>query len=246
MTMLTVALCVLFVRLGEWQWNKGLWRQAEWDAFARGTDRALALGSRGSADVPRFQRVRVTGRLDPDHQFLLDNRIENGRPGYEVLTPLVLDGGRTLLVDRGWVPFTGYRSRLPDVRLSASGPVALTGRIDELPAPGLALGRMGPSPGPLWPKVTSYPDMAQLAAALSATGVAKVEPRILLLDPGEPYGYVREWQPPGMSPARHLAYAVQWWGFAVTLVIIWLVTSMRRTSGGPAAAETSAREREAH
>lgn len=237
MTALTLLLCALFLRLGEWQWHKAEGRQAEWSAFARGADRAVPLGSRGTAGVPRFQRVVVTGRFDPDHQFLLDNRIQNDAAGYDVLTPLRLDDGRILLVDRGWVPFTGYRSRLPDVHLRMSGPVTLSGRVDELPVSGLAFGRMPPPPGARWPKVTSYPDMGQLAAALGAA----LEPRILLLDPGEPFGYVREWSPPGMSPARYMSYAAQWWLFAVTLIVIWAVLSTPRRP--LAAAERTPRPR---
>ena len=229
MTALTVALCIVFVRLGEWQWHKAERRQAEWSAFARGADRAVELGSRGTADVPRFQRVAVAGRFDPEHQFLLDNRTENDQAGYEVLTPLELANGRVLLVDRGWVPFTGYRSRLPDIRLAAEDPIRLTGRIDVLPVGGLSFGRMAPGGGPQWPKVTSYPEMAQLASALAAArpGV-RLEPRILLLDPAAPHGYVRDWQPPGMSPARHMSYAAQWWFFAATLIVIWAVLSTQK------------------
>ena len=40
-----------------------------------------------------------------------------------------------------------------------------------------------------------------------------------------PLGYVRDWQPPGLPPIRHFSYAVQWWGFAVTLVVIWVILS---------------------
>jgi surfeit locus 1 family protein len=221
MTALAAAFCVLFVHLGRWQWDKGLRRQAEWDAFARGADQALVLGSRDPTELARFQRVEVTGSFDARRQFLLDNRVHAGQAGYEVLTPLVLADGRDLLVDRGWVPFTGSRDRLPDVDFSARGPVTLTGRVDELPAPGLALGRMPPSPGSHWPKLTSYPDMNQLAAALGHA----LPGRILLLDPKAPFGYARDWQPPGMSPLRNLSYAVQWWGFALTLIVIWAVLS---------------------
>ncbi|MGH8261371.1 MAG: SURF1 family protein, partial [Steroidobacteraceae bacterium] len=233
--------CALFVHLGQWQWHKAQRRQAEWTAFARGADRAVDLGARVTSDVPRFQRVRVTGRFDPDHQFLLDNRIVNDEAGYEVLTPLTLGDGRVLLIDRGWVPFTGSRSRLPDVHLAANRAVTLTGRVDTLPAGGLSFGKAPPSPGAHWPKVTSYPDMAQLAVALGASVAGgRLEPRIVLLDPHEPYGYVREWRPPGMSPAKNMSYAAQWWLFAVTLAIIWLVLSapkprVPRTEPSPAA-----------
>jgi surfeit locus 1 family protein len=229
MTALTAALCVLFVDLGRWQWDKGWRRQAEWDAFARGADQPLALGSRDPAELPRFRRVEVAGTLDARHQFLLDNRIHAGQAGYEVLTPLALADGRVLLVDRGWVPLTGFREHLPDVALAAPARVVLTGRLDSLPAPGLALGRMPPAPGSDWPKVTSYPDMKQLAAALGHP----LGGRIVLLDPAAPFGYVRDWQPPGMLPARNLAYAVQWWGFAATLIIVWGVLSAPKSRNTP-------------
>jgi len=224
MTVLVAALCALFVQLGRWQWDKGVRRQAEWDAFARGADATIVLGRRAVATLPRFARITVSGRLEGQHQFLLDNRTHAGRAGYEVLTPLVLGDGRVLLVDRGWLPFTGSRSHLPDVQLAPLGPLELVGRIDQLPSPGLALGRMPPPAGPSWPKLTSYPDMAQLAASLGE----RLEPRILLLDPRMPWGYVRDWQPPGLPPLRHFGYAVQWWGFALAVLLIWGIVSAPR------------------
>jgi cytochrome oxidase assembly protein ShyY1 len=66
--------------------------------------------------------------------------------------------------------------------------------------------------------------MAQLAAALGTA----LSPRILLLDPQAPFGYVREWKPPGIPPLRHYAYAIQWWSFAVLALLVWGVTSLRR------------------
>jgi surfeit locus 1 family protein len=224
MTLLTVALCLLFIRLGEWQWDRGVHRQAEWDAFARGADAAVTLGTHSLQALARFRRISVAGRWDAEHQFLLDNRSHGGLPGYEVLSPLQLPDGRMLLVDRGWVPFTGSRARLPLITISRSTPVSLTGRLDNLPVGGLALGHAAPSSDALWPKVTSFPTLAELSTALGRT----VQPWMLLLDPAGPDGYVRDWQPPGLSPLRHWSYAIQWWGFAVTLVIIWAIMSARR------------------
>lgn len=224
MTLLTIALCVLFVRLGEWQWQRGVHRQAEWDAFAHGADAPIAAAPQALKSLPRFQRISVVGQWDALHQFLLDNRSHAGLPGYEVLTPLRLSGGAVLLVDRGWVPFTGSRARLPDITLKDPRPVALTGRLDNLPAGGLALGHAAPTGDASWPKVTSFPTLAELAAALHQP----VQPWMLLLDPTAADGYVRQWQPPGLSPLRHWAYAIQWWGFAVTLVVIWGIMSAPR------------------
>jgi surfeit locus 1 family protein len=220
-TLLTVAAVALFVRAGVWQWDKGVARQAAWASFARGADTVRPLGS-GELDAePLYQRVSVTGVLDGAHQFLLDNRGWQGRPGYEVLTPLVRSGATALLVDRGWVPFTGSRAQLPDVAVTTPPAVTLSGRVGTLPSAGLASGRAPPAGG--WPKLTSFPDTAQLTAALGAP----VSAHILLLDPGAPFGYVRDWQAPGLSPLRHFSYAIQWWSFAVLAIVLWAVTARR-------------------
>jgi surfeit locus 1 family protein len=219
-TLVALLLAALFVRLGVWQWQRGEQRQAAAARFAHGADAVLELGTRAPEELPLYQRVAVEGELEGTHQFLLDNRSFEGRAGYEVLTPLARASGAVLLIDRGWLPFSGSRAHLPDVSLPG-GPVRLTGRIALLPAAGLALGRAPPQ-GP-WPKVTSYPDTAQLGNALG-TPVAS---RIVLLDPAAPFGYVRIWQPPGLPPLRHFSYAVQWWGFALLTLVFWAVVSRR-------------------
>ncbi len=229
-TVVALLSCALFIRLGLWQWDRGNARAAQWAKFARGADKVEALGARGLDEVPRFQRVSLVGRFDPDHQFLLDNRTYDGRAGYEVLTPLERqDGGRIALVDRGWVPFSGSRNNLPAVTLETRATVTVMGRADDLPTPGLAAGRAAPSTDSHWPKVTSYPTTGQLSAALARP----VESRIVLLDPQAPDGYVRDWHPPGMQPLRHWSYAVQWWCFAVVTLIFWTILSRRRTSSPP-------------
>jgi surfeit locus 1 family protein len=228
-TVVALLLCALCVRLGAWQWHKGIQRQEEWARFARGADQVIALGARAVSDVPLYQRVSVTGRLEGARQFLLDNRTYRGRAGYEVLTPLTRAGGPVLLIDRGWVPFSGSRAHLPDIAFEAAAPVTLSGRIAELPSPALASGRAVPEARAPWPKVTSYPSAAELGAALGAPLAA----RILLLDPQAPLGYVRDWQPPGMAPLRHLSYAIQWWSFATLALIVWTVMSMRRNHAAP-------------
>jgi surfeit locus 1 family protein len=219
-------LCALFIRLGFWQWDRGLARQEQWTKFSQGAEKAISLGSLGTDQVPRFQRVTVTGRIDPEHQFLLDNRSHAGNPGYEVLTPLERPDGRIALVDRGWVPFSGSRRVLPKIAPQSSGTVTVTGRTDDLPAAGLPMGRAAPPIDGAWPKVTSYPTLPELSAALKKP----LEPRIVLLDPQEPDGYVRDWHPPGMQPVRHWSYAIQWWCFAAVTVIFWAVIGRRRAA----------------
>ena len=223
MTALTVALCALFVFLGRWQWHRGDAREAAWDQFARGTDKVLAVD--GKLDgIPLFQRVSVAGRFDAERQFLLDNRSYEGRAGYEVLTPLQRPGGEVALVDRGWVPFSGLRDRLPGVAIRTHDEITVTGRVADLPSAGLASGRAPPSPQAPWPKVTSFPTMSELSQAFGQP----LEPRILLLDSHDPDGYVRDWHPPGLEPTRHWSYAVQWWSFAAVLLFLWARLSLRK------------------
>jgi surfeit locus 1 family protein len=225
-TSLTVILCVAFFILGRWQWRRGDLRQAEYDRFAAGAERVVPLGSQGVDQVLRFQRVSLVGHLDADHQFLLDNRSYRGRAGFEVLTPLQRPNGRVVLIDRGWVPFSGLRERLPGVALEPRDSVTIVGRVDSLPSPGLASGRAPPSTQAPWPKVTAFPSMAQLSTALGVP----LEPEIVLLDPKEEDGYVRDWHPPGMEPIRHWSYAVQWWSFGVVLFVLWLGLSTRKVA----------------
>jgi surfeit locus 1 family protein len=221
---LSFGVVAAFASLGRWQWDRGQARELQRQEFERGAEQALPLGSRGLPEIPRFRKVAVTGIYDVRHQFLLDNRVRSGRAGYEVLTPLVLADGRTLLVDRGWLPSSGYRDRLPDVGFSPAQPESLIARVDELPSRGLARGTAAPDPAGQWPKVTSFPTTAELGAALGRA----VEPRLLLLDPDASHGYLRDWQPPGLTPARHWAYAVQWWALAAAVVFLWGLMSLKR------------------
>ena len=71
--------------------GRGQVREAQWDAFAAAPS-AGRPGHGATADIALYQRVRANGTLDAQHQFLLDNRSYRGRPGYEVLTPLVRTG----------------------------------------------------------------------------------------------------------------------------------------------------------
>jgi surfeit locus 1 family protein len=223
--LLALAAAALCVRLGLWQWQRGSQRQEQWERFARGAAQTLALGNRPLAAVALYQRVSLSGTYDAAHQFLLDNRSYQGRPGYEVLTPLRRAGATTLLVDRGWVPFSGSRTQLPPVSVDAAAGVTLSGRVALLPSPGLALGHGAPAGD--WPKVTAFPSMDELAVALGEA----LEPRILWLDAQAPQGYVRAWQPPGMSPLRHFSYAIQWWSFAALSLLVWALMALRGRRG---------------
>jgi len=176
--------------------------------------------------IERFTRITLDGHFEAQHQFLLDNRSHAGQPGYEVLTPFVLASGRVVLVNRGWIPFNGYRDRLPDVSFTGDSARTISGRIEELPASGLASGRAPPPADGSWPKLTSFPTHEEIEVALGS----KTTRRLLLLDPALPDGYLREWSPPGLPPDRHFSYAIQWWGFALVLLVLYFGLNFRKVS----------------
>ena len=224
MTLITLVLLALFVSLGRWQWHRGEAKQAVWAEYERNAA-SVPLGTREFDTLDRFARIELSGVFEPEHQFLLDNRSHGGQPGYEVLTPFRTSDGRLVMVNRGWVPFSGYRDRLPDVSMADTA-ATISGRIDELPSGGLASGHAAPDSNASWPKVTSFPTHDELARALGG----KLQYRLLLLDPQIQGGYVREWSPPGMPPSRHFSYAIQWWGFAVVLLVLYFGLNFRKVS----------------
>lgn len=100
--------------------------QAETDAPQPVAD-AFAAGA-----VPQeWRRVSATGRYDVDHEVLLRGQLQDGRPGFHVLTPLVTTAGSALLVDRGWIPISssGGATAEPDVPVAAPGAVSVVARV---------------------------------------------------------------------------------------------------------------------
>jgi surfeit locus 1 family protein len=227
MTLATVVLLAVFVSLGRWQWHRGEAKQLLWEKFESAPVPVLSSTPPNFDTIDRYSRVAFDGRFEPTHSFLLDNRSHRGQPGFEVLTPFVLKDGRRILVNRGWIPFSGYRDKLPDVSMKSRF-ASVSGRVEELPEAGLASGRAAPDAGDRWPKLTSFPTHEQLRSALGE----KISRRILLMDPNnlsEDF-YVREWSPPGVRPDRHFSYAIQWWGFAVVLLVIYFGLNFRKVS----------------
>jgi surfeit locus 1 family protein len=218
----------LLLALGFWQLDRARQKDIMRANFeTRVSLPALPIDTLDLADPEiRYRRISATGYYDGERQILLDNQILAGRPGYHVYTPFRYEPGQpALLVNRGWIAVGGYRDQLPDVSIPDATEVALTGRVGQPANPGLRLAaRDGDSN--TWPRVTAYIDYDELSRTLGYP----LAPVVILLAPAEPYGYRREWNArfAHVSPARHRGYAVQWFGLAVTLVVIYIVVNVRR------------------
>jgi surfeit locus 1 family protein len=226
-TVLTILGVVLFARLGLWQLHRADEKQALLAQYAAGQHSLIDLTVADAPTLPRYQRVRVRGHYDPAHQVLLDNMPwQNGRPGYRVVTALELEQGGWALVDRGWVPMGATRADIPDTTVGADAR-ELTGRFTTLPRAGITLDVGDTGPPAAWPKVLAFPQHATLESVLGR----KLIDGLVLLDPDQPDGYQRAWQEQVQTtfgPGRHIAYAVQWFAFALAALVLYVAASLER------------------
>jgi len=208
-------LVIQFLALGVWQVDRGLEKRAEKEAFE--SDAGFTPWSDGMA-VRSFQKLKVSGRFDGEHQFLLENIIIDSRYGYYVLTPLVTaDDEPVLIINRGWLERTSQDFDPPAIAIDGAR-ATVRGRAGSLPRAGYRMGE-AIQPNLAWPQRAVYPTLDELSLALGR----EVQPFVLLLDPEDSWGFFRHWIPEEMGPGRHFAYALQWFamGLVLAALLIW-------------------------
>jgi surfeit locus 1 family protein len=226
-TLLTLVLIASLVSLGRWQLRRAEEKRVLFDSFAAGTD-ATRLIDLATPSLRRYQHIEASGHYDEARQILIDNMVDAGRAGYFVITPFALTGGGWLLVNRGWVPLGASRAERPAIGV-AGGERRIRGRADHMPSPGIQMGTKAVL-APPYPVVAAFPSHDEIARLLGESSWTKATD-LVLLDSGEPDGYVRHWSAPGIPPMRHLGYAVQWFALALTLLVIYIVTNLRHAEG---------------
>lgn len=233
----------LLLWLGSWQLERGQDKRELHEAFAsaegmlNGSD--LSLEEINKAEI--YRNIEFRGHYLNEHQFLLDNMTDGGRAGYHVLTPFDVHGTDwIIIVDRGWVPKNFADESLPDVGVNSDERL-ISGKLSPLPKPGLMLDGETPGGKPAgpWPRVVQFASTSELAEILAGDQVdremaksSRVAVPVVLLADDNANGYLRDWQPPGLSPERHFAYAFQWFALAATLFIIFIVVTVRSSNGG--------------
>ncbi len=222
----TLALVVgiaLFCTAGFWQLGRAEQKRELFVSFEQGGDTEILRDPVMDDEVEKYlyHRMTLTGRYASDRQILLDNMVHNGRPGYQVLTPLRV-GATAVLINRGWLPADADRNVMPDVPIS-DNMRTVTGRLYRLPRTGYTLDSSAPHPDSAWPRRMLFPSAAQIAEQLEFP----VHSYQLLLDATEADGYTRDWRPALMPPEKHLAYAIQWFMMAGTIIIIYAALTIR-------------------
>ncbi len=229
---LTAAGMALFVRLGVWQLHRADYKEdllRRYAAAAVAPVQPFATVADATATTA-FPRVEVRGHYLVDRQYLLDNPNHDQRGGVEVFVPFVVrDDSRVLLVDQGFLSGDGAGRTLPAPPLP-TGEIDLHGLYVPPPPVGFEMGGNALAQQTRWPKNSIYLDLTQVAADLGRA----LYPRVLALDPDPASIYVRvhTLDFSSMPPARHRAYAFQWFTFALAALVILLVVNRKRRPRG--------------
>ena len=226
--LLTLAGTLLFLRLGVWQLHRADEKEELLRRYAAAAQEPVrefaAVGAKPPADA--FPRVRVAGQYLAGRLYLLDNPKHDQRGGVEVYAPFRPDGGeRLLLVDQGFLPGNGT-DQAPQLPPLPEGRRELTGFYQPAPGVGFEMGGDALARQTRWPKTTVYLDLEQVSKDLGTS----LYPRVLALEAEPSSIYVREHTPDfsAMPPARHRAYAFQWFTFAVVAVVMFLFLHRKR------------------
>jgi cytochrome oxidase assembly protein ShyY1 len=220
--LLFLSLCLfpLMIALGFWQLDRADEKQrilnrynANQQASPAGVE---ALHSRTNL---QYRSAWLEGELDAKRRIILDNRVANGKPGYEILEALNVAGmGQMILVNRGWVPASLDRNILPQIE-AVEGQVKFRGvlyqslggyRLDD-----------GISQVAEWPARVGW-ITAERAEELFADSFF---PYQLRLDQDSPGALQTGWPTVSVQPAKHTGYAVQWFAMALVLLIMTVIAN---------------------
>lgn len=221
-TIIVIVAVFTLCSLGYWQMMRAQEKQQRLDSIARKEiQHSLSLPDlkQMQGDI-RDLPFSIKGKIRANEYFLIDNKIHNGTPGYEVYVPVATADG-IVLVNFGWVSAGKYRSELPSIKLPG-GEVQLFG-MSAVPSNNPMITETA-SAQDAWPVVLQQFDFDLIAEKMSQS----ILPVTMLLDEADPAGFVRDWQPVVMLPEKHYGYAIQWFGLAIACLVIYLLALRKR------------------
>lgn len=223
---LVVVFAIASCGFGNWQFDRRAQAQTEiariqanYEAEPRAVDEVVPQLDYWSDDL-KWTPVLLTGTYLKDEEILVRGRPYSGRPGFEVLTPLLLEDGSVFVVNRGWVSI-GSRQDNPDVVPEApDGRVVVSARLK---AGEPTIDGKSAKAGSNQIATIHLPDVASRLDLPTYTGA---------------YGIVATQEPtpssapivapkPDLDEGPHLSYALQWYVFAL-LAFIGLGWALRQ------------------
>ncbi len=204
----------LLMGLGIWQLERKSWKE---DLLTRARDAQIADALEvlpEADDLPgyEYRRVKLTGYFIPEATLYVGGRFLDGQSGYYVMTPLKLDDGRYVLVNRGFIPlelhntFESFKNN--DTLFTVEGLIRL-GRHKRLFSP-----ENHPEKN-IWfwddfPAMEKATGLKLLPAIVEATRTSMVE------------------QYPIPSKGKitmrndHLGYAITWFALAIVSIVMFI------------------------
>ena len=213
-----VLAAALTARLGWWQLD----RAAQKNQLQAAMDSRRALPPLVQADLAvdataaaaqHHRAIALQGQWVAEHTVHLENRQMKGVPGFFAVTPLRLDDGTAVLVQRGWLP----RDIADRTRIVAAPPPA--GRVQVrgfiAPAPGRLYEFDAAASGPIRQNLTLDAFARETGLRLRPLSVQQQD------DASQPSdGLMRQWSAPASGVHKHYGYAFQW--FALSALILGL------------------------
>lgn len=232
--LLVIVLIIGFVSAGFWQIRRLHERQAfnaqvvaNMEVPVASVDEVLPPGSdRSDVDGVLNRRIRATGRYLIDDEIVINAQASpDGVPGVWIVTPLQLDDGRVLLVNRGWLPSTGPMTEPPADARPPSGEVTVTGLVSQSQA-----ATEGESAETDKARQGSFLriDVARIQRQFSETLVPAFLLRRTQTPPDSGAQKPQDLAPPELSNGPHLSYTLQWFGFTLVALIgypmlLWMI-----------------------
>lgn len=225
-TLVVIALASVFVRLGIWQLDRLEGRIAanavgERRLSAPVVDLADLLAETGKdLETNAYRRVVAVGVFDPQSEVLIRSQVHLGTAGFHVITPLVLEDGTAVLINRGWVPLT-----LDTVPVSQAPPPDGETTVEGW----VELSRERPPLGPTDPETGRLVSMSRVDIERIQDQVEYSLAPVYLVMTGERGVLPAPVSPPTFDDnGPHLGYAIQWFGFAIIGIVGHLFLARRR------------------
>lgn len=225
LTIAAVLLIVIFTGLGFWQLERAEQKRILAETRISRLDLApLQLTEQNAAGIDlEFRTLKAQGVFIPEKSIFIEHRKHMGKSGFHIITPLRILGGRHLLVNRGWVE--ARKDQLIPSVPTPDSTVIVTGVAYTPQPPALELGKheQSANASPRWPYLTL--DRYRRWSGL------EIFPFVLLQSADDQHGFVRSWQQEIPKEGMHIGYAIQWFAFALIVLLIWLRLSWQRPPG---------------
>lgn len=225
-SLLLFAAAATCVRLGFWQLERRSLRAQRNAALAVRLEAGPTdlAGTVSDTTGWMYRRVQVSGRLDGDRSIVLPGRSWRGVPGAHVVTPLLLEDGGVVLVDRGWVG-AADGATVDLAAIEPDGPLVATGLVLPFPGRDSRFGSTAPDTGaPGFRRVWFVMNEPALRRQFPYP-LGEIQVRLLPDDHGATIPL--RLPPPALDGGPHLGYAIQWFSFAVVALVGWMAMVMK-------------------